>query len=262
MTQENLAQMGAARVRKCERDGQPLIEKRGASRVEIAFYCHSAGALRERGIHTPALLGVEAQTATLWLEWLPHTVSLEALCDDEALYRTLGALHAATPAPGAPLHPHYWRVENQTLLCEVLSLAPDAVAILQEIAARSDSLFTARTLISGDTNAGNWGRRDNGDLVLFDWERIGYGNPAIDLAPLIKGMGSLVAYNAMIDRYTPWAAHEKTDDLLQPLIIAKAWIATEVVSLLHQRQNPQRERYVDWYRQVLPGWLREMASVL
>ncbi|ALB61066.1 Protein kinase-like protein [Cronobacter condimenti 1330] len=260
MAQENLAQMGAAQVRKGERDGKPVIEKRGASEVEIAFYRDSAGMLSERGILTPAMLAHDAPTGTLWLEFIPHAVSLEALRNDDALYRTLGALHAATPAPGACLHPHRLAEENVALLCEVLSPDADAQAHLREIAARSTCLFEANTLISGDSNAGNWRRRDNGELVLFDWERFGRGSPAIDLAPLVKGMGSLADFNAILARYAPWAP--QAVDLLVPLIIAKTWIATDVTGLLHRRQNPQRARYIDWYRQVLPGWLREMATVL
>jgi len=56
-------------------------------------------------------------------------------------------------------------------------------------------------LVSGDSNAGNWGKRESGDLVLFDWERFDKGSPAIDLAPLIKGMGTKQMFMALSERY-------------------------------------------------------------
>nr|WP_286088676.1 phosphotransferase [Enterobacter chuandaensis] len=62
-------------------------------------------------------------------------------------------------------------------------------------------LFHQECLISGDTNAGNWGRRKNGDAILFDWERFGTGSPAIDLASLVKGMGSRQGITQLAERY-------------------------------------------------------------
>ncbi|WP_235404782.1 phosphotransferase family protein [Enterobacter quasiroggenkampii] len=83
-------------------------------------------------------------------------------------------------------------------------------------------LFSQECLISGDTNAGNWGRRENGDVILFDWERFGTGSPAIDLAPLVQGMSSKHSILQLAERYCVFATHSTTGRLAREITLAKA----------------------------------------
>ena len=98
--------------------------------------------------------------------------------------------------------------------------------------------------------------------MLFDWERFSTGSPAIDLAPLIKGMGTTHAFQALAGRYCRIADHATPRELGREIAIAKAWIVTEVVTLLAERQKTDLQRYLAWYRQHLPDWLDSTVTLL
>ncbi|MDQ0220379.1 hypothetical protein ELQ35_19985 [Peribacillus cavernae] len=86
-----------------------------------------------------------------------------------------------------PYH-FFWEEETMGRVQQFLPLElTDILSFLQE---QAKVLFRPLCCISGDPNPTNWGVRNNGDLVLFDFERIGYGNPAIDLAITMPGFGS------------------------------------------------------------------------
>ncbi len=98
--------------------------------------------------------------------------------------------------------------------------------------------------------------------MLFDWERFGRGSPAIDLAPLIKGMGTAQAFVQMAGRYCRYSSHYPVSELAREIAIAKAWIVTEVVILLHERQKASLPLYLNWYRENLPDWLNQSVRLL
>lgn len=106
------------------------------------------------------------------------------------------------------------------------------------------------------------GGEKNGEWVLFDWERFGTGSPAIDLAPLIKGMGSRQSILQLAERYSVHYLHMPARQLATEITLAKAWIVSEVVSLLYDRNKTDFELYLNWYRETLPGWLDEAITVL
>ncbi|MDI7660456.1 hypothetical protein QLZ26_10110 [Cronobacter universalis] len=80
-------------------------------------------------------------------------------------------------------------------------------------------------------------------------------SPAIDLAPLIKGMGTRRAFVELAERYNRFASRYNVNELARDIALAKAWIVTEVVILLHARQKAALPRYLNWYRENLPDWL-------
>ena len=56
-------------------------------------------------------------------------------------------------------------------------------------------------MISGDPNPTNWSVREDGTVVLFDWERVGYGTPALDLAITVPGLGTPDDYRRVVEGY-------------------------------------------------------------
>jgi len=44
--------------------------------------------------------------------------------------------------------------------------------------------------------------------------------------------------------------------------IAKAWIVTEVIVLLKERQKAAFPLYLNWYREHLPDWLDDVVKML
>jgi len=261
MTTENLAQMGAARVvKRVNATGIAVIEKAPVSKVEYAFYHQVAPELNRAEILTPALLAADASTRALTLEAIPYPVSQQNVAND-AIVSMLARLHRFAPDKNWHYHPHRWPDAQLALSLQLLALPEEAARVLRRCQRDSDRLFAEAGLISGDSNAGNWGQRENGECVLFDWERFSTGHPAIDLAPLIKGMGSPEEYQRLAARYCRFNPRSE-NDLARDIALAKAWIVSEVITLLHQRQKADFPRFQHWYRCYLPDWLREVGKVI
>jgi hypothetical protein len=262
MTAQDLSKMGAAKVALfVDEHGQHVIEKYPVSEVEYAFYQHAAHRLNAAKIASPELLFADPARQLVRLEYIPHPVSQDAVASDEAL-AMLARLHRVAPDAAWRYHTHSWSVSALEKSLALLALPEQASQQLRRFQQCSEVLFRHPGLISGDSNAGNWGRRDNGELVLFDWERFATGSPAIDLAPLIKGMGATHAFQALAERYCRISDHATPRELSREIAIAKAWIVTEVVTLLAERQKTDLPRYLDWYRENLPGWLDSTITLL
>jgi aminoglycoside phosphotransferase (APT) family kinase protein len=111
---------------------------------------------------------------------------VRALC---ALHQSTFGQSLAGPAPYLPR----W---DKLMTAAALSCLPTEVAghVREPLLALADSaqdLFARQCCISGDPNPTNWGIRSSGNPVLFDWERFGYGTPALDLAISLPGLGSV-----------------------------------------------------------------------
>lgn len=181
--------MGIAGVFKTQLRGQPCICKQGATKVEIDFYESMAPRLRQEGIHIPHLLCREG--SDLYLEFIPHRVPPEEIHRLPDTFNTLVRIHRYRGPVTGRLKQHQWTASQTEAALEWLQLPLSAARALRGIGRVSNELFDSQGLISGDANPGNWGRRENGELVLFDWERFGRGSPAMDLAPLVPGMGTM-----------------------------------------------------------------------
>ena len=254
--------MGAANVALKTNDcGHSVIEKGPVGEVEYYFYHDTATTLNQADIATPKLLFADASLRKLRLEYIPHKVEQNDVAQDDVIIM-LGRLHRYPANSLWRYHIHSWSelaLEKSLMLLLLPEKSAQQLRMFQKC---SDVLFRYHTLISGDSNAGNWGRRENGDLVLFDWERFGKGSPAIDLAPLIKGMGTRQTFNDIAERYCQLSGHHNVHSLVREIAIAKAWIVTEVMVLLYERQKTAFPLYLNWYRQHLPGWLDEAVKML
>lgn len=180
---------------------------------------------------------------------------------DEIL-ATLNCLHRYTASPQWLYHNHAWSEYALEYSLRLLALPDKNARQLRRFRQCSDVLFGYQSLISGDSNAGNWGRRANGAVVLFDWERFGRGSPAIDLAPLIKGMGTKQAFIDLAERYCQLSGQQNFKALAREIAIAKAWIVTEVITLLYERKKSIFPLYLNWYKEHLPDWLDTTEKML
>ncbi|WP_330960944.1 hypothetical protein [Photobacterium sp. 53610] len=257
-----LTQMGHAQVFLKETRGVPYIEKSNATDVEMHFYRNIAPQLTMLGVHTPRLYHCDTKNHVLHLEYIPTPVTLEALHEDPRCFQQLAAIHHFSRHSDHPRCAHQWTEQHTIQALNHLQLSGNAEAHLHQLREQSEGLFYPHACLSGDSNAGNWGIRDNGDLVLFDWERFGEGSPAIDLAPLVKGMGDRMSYQAIADRYLAHSSLLPKQTLLRHLILAKAWIVVDVVNILKDRNKPDTETYLNWFRQVFPAWLKTHSSYL
>ncbi|MEZ9064892.1 MULTISPECIES: phosphotransferase family protein [unclassified Vibrio] len=258
MSTQDLSKMGSARVSIKTLGGVNCVLKQGASEVEIHFYQSAAPKLK--GINTPRLLKIDRNH--LYIEHIPNSISLKDLRTKSDLFSQLAALHCSEYTPTFEVKKHEWTAFATDDALKILNL-PDVVeSSIKRIQALSDSIFECKVLISGDTNDGNWGTRANGDLVLFDWERFGQGSPAIDLAPLVSGLGSIAEYKEIVTQYIKYNPALSKTELLEHLIIAKCWIVIEVVNILNSRNNPEQGKYINWYRANIPKWLASVEDAL
>ena len=258
MSDEDLSKMGSAKVSLVELDGTTCVRKQGASEVESAFYQHAAQHLK--GVNSPALILNDGPD--LFLEYIPNSIPLSELQQTSSVYQQLADIHNSRYVPTFDVKQHRWNENDTDIALASLNLPLVTQDSLKYIQSLSRSLFNHNTLVSGDSNEGNWGRRDNGELVLFDWERFGYGSPAIDLAPLVSRMGTLSDYEFIVDQYLPHNNLIFREDLIKQLIIAKSWIVVEVTNILVSRNNPEASKYIHWFREQLPTWLATVEGQL
>lgn len=52
------------------------------------------------------------------------------------------------------------------------------------------------------------------------------------------------------------------NDLARDIALAKAWIVSEVITLLHKRQKADFPRFQHWYRSYLPDWLKQTGTLI
>ncbi|HBL4903956.1 TPA: phosphotransferase [Enterobacter hormaechei] len=262
MSAMDLSKMGTAKVVLNTSDcNHIVIEKWPVSDVEWAFYLYAATELNQAGIATPTLFSADAALRQLKLEYIPYKVDQTAVANDYAI-AMLGRLHRYPANSEWLYHTHTWTetaLENALML---LALPELNVRQLRRFQQNSNALFACQSLVSGDSNAGNWGRRENGNLVLFDWERFGKGSPAIDLAPLIRGMGTKQEFIDLAERYCQLSSHQNIRELAREIAVVKAWIVTEVIVLLHMRRKSTFPLYLNWYREHLPAWLDNVEKML
>ncbi|MDV0594482.1 MULTISPECIES: phosphotransferase [unclassified Enterobacter] len=262
MSATDLSKMGTAHVALNVSDcGHTVIEKYPVGEVEYRFYQDVATELNQAGIATPKLFSADASMRMLRMEYIPHKVEQNDVADDDAIIM-LGRLHCFPANSDWRYHTHLWSERALEKALMLLALPDKTAQQLRLFQKCSDVLFGNQNLVSGDSNAGNWGRRENGDLVLFDWERFGKGSAAIDLAPLIKGLGTKRAFIDISKRYCQFSFHYDANTLAREIAIAKAWIVTEVIVLLNERQKAAFPLYLNWYREHLPDWLDDVVKML
>ena len=258
MATQELSKMGAAQVSIADFDGRSCILKQDCSAVELGFYQHASPQLA--GVNTPRLLGVRGND--LYIERIPNSVALEELLANPSTFEQLAYIHNAEYRPDFPVTHHAWTQEANEAALATLNLPVMVEESFRSMQADSQELFAHQALISGDSNHGNWGRRDSGELVLFDWERFGFGSPAIDLAPLVSRLGSLTDYELITEQYTRHSVALPGELLVRHLILAKSWLVIEVTNLLVSRNKPDAPRYIDWYRENVPDWLGSVEGML
>lgn len=208
-----------------------VIVKRASRPVETHVYTALSETFESHDITTPRLLW--AEDAWLVIEDIPHPLPRERWDADVELLAMLRRLHSlpldqSQMPPGA-----YVPAWPEGLSESALALLPgqeraDLEPLLER--ARQDTLplFDPACPISGDPNPLNWGLRDDGALVLYDWERFTLGTPAIDLAITVPGLGDEAAFRRVAATYLKsGAAPGEVDGLARSILLAKIWSVVE-----------------------------------
>jgi thiamine kinase-like enzyme len=189
---ELLAGMGYGRAYKVETEKGVFVLKGAKEQRERLFYERIAPLVNAAGVPTPELLWSYQDDALSWvaLEWLPRILPESRWQVDDEVFEKLALLHNLDiDLNGILPETIQWTGEMNQL---ALSVSPRNFAEvnksrLEDLCSRFQYLFELNYFLSGDPSGRNWGIRENGQLVLFDWERFGFGMPQLDLADVAFG---------------------------------------------------------------------------
>lgn len=248
---------------------QRIVVKRTQSRREADVYRLLAPLLAAQGVSCPTLFWSERNDGSYWLllEAIPQPLPRSRWLADRDLLGVLYRLHQSTlPELIAPFRPAW----TDEMTAQVVHLLPDSAAHLQTEVTRfqslSQPLFGVKRWISGDPNPANWGLRTDGSIVLFDWERLGRGAPALDLAISVPGLGQAADFQLVAAAYLEHdSTLAKTDtaikELAREIAIAKTWNVVEFLSMAANGDNVIKAR-IPALIQALPEWLTMMAELV
>lgn len=248
-----------------------LIVKATNQPREAHFYQRVAPAVPRLSDAVPVLewLHPDAEKYWLVLEDIPEPLPRSRwLADPEAL-AVLYELHrCALPPPSFSLFRPSWTdvTTNQALTHFAPSARKDLYPRLTGLQRQSQVLFQPQCWISGDPNPLNWGLRAHGGVVLYDWERLGWATPAIDLAITVPGFGDWQAFELVAETYLSVRGSrnmnvDRINDFAREIALAKVWNVIEFLSMAAIGQVGRTDG-VPLLVQSLPDWLENMGRVL
>jgi Phosphotransferase enzyme family len=213
-------------VHRVQLENRNVVVKANVAPREAEFYRDFAPILNADGIRTPKLEMHCDSNGELWLvlEAIPAPLPDKRWLADSQALETLRNLHKFKfdHAPKFAFQPTWTPAMN----AHALHFLPKHLEEkLEEFRALAQPLLEPRNLISGDPNPMNWGMLENGDPVLFDWDRFGLGTPALDLAITVPGLGSTEEYAKVAAMY-----RGKPDDkLAREIALAKVWAIIDIL---------------------------------
>jgi len=138
-------------------------------------------------------------------------------------------------------------------------------SLLLHAQAQSQVLFVPNCWLSGDPNPTNWRVRENGELVMIDWERFCQGSPAIDLAIAMPNLGTqdLTLETAIARNYRRLWSDINEDifssdvELALQIRLGKIWTVVEFIANAAQDEdNHYPKKTVEYIVRELPDFLR------
>lgn len=272
---ETLGGQSAATVYRVRIVGKSLIVKTSLVSNEAVFYEKIAPLLQPRSINVPILEKSFFEAGRYWLilEGVPHHLPATRRQADAEVIGVLYRLHTLVLdqlPPGPEWYSPKWPAQMTELALECLppEVARTSKPFLNTLQKEYQHLFKPQNLISGDPNPGNWGLREDGTLVFFDWERLSYGTPAIDLAITVGGVGNAASYEATAVKYLRHnkdLAGSKVAALTRPLArdiaVAKIWTVVEYLSE-YRRGKMKPGVTLDRLLPIITEWLAIMPAIL
>jgi thiamine kinase-like enzyme len=239
-------------VHRVQLENRNVVVKANVAPREAAFYQNFAPGLNAHGIRTPKLEMHCESNGELWLvlEAIPEPLPDKRWLADPQVLETLRNLHEFKfdHAPEFAFQPTW----TQAMNAHALQFLPKHLEEkLEEFRALAQPLLELRNLISGDPNPMNWGVLENGDPVLFDWDRFGLGTPALDLAITVPGLGSSEDYANVAATYRG----QPDAQLAREIALAKVWVIVDILGyvqeqLVFERMQPFIGDIQSWFKQL------------
>lgn len=234
-TIERLGGLSGAWVFRVRGPAGTVVAKGRVHDREVAVYEHLATVFTDAGLRIPHCrerLTVEGEKWLL-LEDLPDPLPRSRWGADPELVGFLSRLHGlppdvldVVPVPFAPR----WDESMTSRAVRRLDLDPVAEQALDVVRRATVHLFDPVSVVSGDPNPLNWGLSAEGELTLMDWERIGAGHPAVDLAIALPGLPTPDEAAAMIAAYRSIDPRGTFGTSVTDLLCAKAWTVVELAA--------------------------------
>jgi aminoglycoside phosphotransferase (APT) family kinase protein len=263
---ETLAGLSHAQVWRVRFAHQSVVVKANTRAREVLFYETVAPHLRVYGVPVPQLewsVCVSGSTSIILEDISLPFPQTRWLADPEqlAILRQLHRSSFAQPRrlPGAFRPQWTERMTHAALKWFPRHTACNLMRVLHPFQMAAQHLFLPRCPISGDPNPTNWGLRRDGTLVLYDWERFGWGTPAIDLAITIPGLHDLDTFRAVAAGYLPRHDEGSVEHLAQHIVIAKVWSVVEFLSMFSGADNAPANIMM-YLQQAFPPWLDRMTN--
>lgn len=261
---EPLVGLSGAAVWRLTGQYRSVVVKRCTQR-EASLY-RRADTLNAAGVTLPALLWTGALVDGAWIviEYLPGTPPRAVWLANPGWMQVLARLHRLPATVLAGVHEPFrprWSTAMTGAALELVTADQRGRLRAQAgvIAEATQGLQQVVQPISGDPNPRNWGLRSDGAAVLFDWERVGFGPPAFDLAITIPGLGSrsdaervAQAYLAATGLTAPPAT--AVEPLARDIMRCKAWVVVEFMATAVTEQLELDPAYAQLWRAV-PDWL-------
>lgn len=260
--------MGFGRAFDVEFSECSAIVKVAPHSREQDFYKNLAPFVNKAGISTPSLFH-SFKVDDLYgivIEKIVHQLPESRWRWDEEVLETLGRLHVMpVPENSSSFSRFEWDGDSieQTLPLYGEFSAPMR-SILMQIRSKYRDLFESETFISGDPSGRNWGIRNSGELVLFDWERYGTGAPQIDLAAVAFGQLVPTEFLRLSESYLKFSNLDS--DPLQfskEIQAARVWGIVSMMAFDHVKGlNHLPESALSFFRKEFPEWVIGLESIL
>lgn len=243
---DRLSGLGANQVFAATfRDGKAAIKLSKSPREQV-FYQDIAPLLRQQGLETPTLLWSTSYEGTylIVLEWLEELLPESRWRNDGEVLHYLAKLHSSGLTHPI-LNAASWTSHMNEQAAKLLSQSEQAFYRLEWARAHSGPMLAGPHIVSGDPNGRNWGIRTRvgakPNLVLFDWERIGLGSAALDLAGVVFGEPENAVFEAIATGYLRHShreghqspiskANREVYSLVREMKIARIFIAAVLLS--------------------------------
>lgn len=258
--------------------GHSVVVKSTLTSGERHFYEQHAGILRRAGVGVPDLYwsgSDDEQRNWIVLEDIPVPFPKERWVSDAEQFEMLFHLHSTTwgnrclELNEAAFQP-IWNAELTERACEWFDDVAERNSVMNQfiqIQREVQFLFEPTCCLSADPNPTNWRIRENGKLVLIDWERFCNGHPAIDLAITMPGIGS--KDGAMERRIAElylgfWTTNtgripSELDDLERWIRVAKLWSIVEFIANAKLKPALYPKDTVTYIVRELPSVLGQLA---
>lgn len=224
---------------------------------ERLFYEQLADPLQCQGVIAPKLLwsgslpaGEGPDLAVIVVEKLPRLLPKSRWRADAGTLAVLARLHESGVSHER-LSAEAWPESMNHAAAQQLGQPASAFTLLEQARQHSDAVLAGQHIVSGDPNGGNWGLRDCGQLVLFDWERVGLGSAALDLAGVAYGEPSDDEFAAIASLYLSMrpGCHQRVAELVADMKIARIYLAALLLSRHQTAERPLPAAILSYYRE-------------